>query len=343
MKTSRHLVAWLALALLAAAPVRAQDNACRRQSLMASVIDAQGTPVPGLSRANFSARFRGKPVNITFAELDTHTRRIVILLDASGSMLAERWKPALDAVEDVLTKVPARIPIALSVFSDKAESKISFSQGRAAIAAELVVLRGGRKALPKGKRQTALWDSVLDALEMFGTPHLGDIIYAITDGEDKESRHGSRFVEQTLSYSGIRLFAFLDLVRPQGDVGIRLMDKPGPYTSQIGDLREAVQTTSGFLVHYGGDRPAIDPRTDPDVLFAQQEATMKAERHLFPREALDALYRQMEVFYRLDVELPEAVDKPRDWDLKLEGSGESKKVWNLVYPRKLMPCAAADR
>jgi hypothetical protein len=103
MNVSRHRVAWLALALLAAAPVWAQDDVCLRQSLMASVIDAKGNPVPGLDRANFSARFHGKPVNITFAELDTHTRRIIILLDASSSMSSERWKPALDAADDLLT------------------------------------------------------------------------------------------------------------------------------------------------------------------------------------------------------------------------------------------------
>jgi hypothetical protein len=33
----------------------------------------------------------------------------------------------------------------------------------------------------------------------------------------------------------------------------------------------------------------------------------------------------MAVFYRLDVELPDAVDKPRDWDLKLVGSDAKRK------------------
>jgi hypothetical protein len=338
MNASRHPTAWLALALLAAAPVRAQEEACRRQSLMASVIDAQGTPVPGLSRANFSARFRGKPVNITFAELDTHTRRIIILLDASGSMLTERWKPALDAADDLLMKVPARIPVALSVFSDRVESKVSFSQGRAAIGAELTALRRGRKALPKGERETALWDSVLDALEMFGTPHLGDVIYAITDGDDNKSKHDYRKVEQALASSGVRLFAFME-----DEVEVR-PDLAGAMVL-VGDnhFREAVKGTNGFLVSTGRGEFPINLKAEPDGLFAQQAAVMEAARSRLPREALDALYRQMEVFYRLDVELPEAVDKPRDWDLKLEGSGESKKVWNLVYPRKLMPCAAADR
>jgi len=218
----------------------------------------------------------------------------------------------LDASDDLLTRAPAQIPIALSVFSNKAENKVGFNQGRAAIAAELAVLRGGRKALPKGERGTALWDSVLDALEMFGTPHLGDVIYSITDGEDNESKHDYRKVEQALASSGVRLFAFL----PRGEL-------TGPQ-----DLREAVAMTGGLSVTFRG---IISPLL---VLFTGPGGGS------LPQPLHDALYREMAVFYRLDVELPEAVDKPRDWDLKLEAPGKNKKGWNLVYPRELMPCAA---
>jgi hypothetical protein len=322
MNVSRHGAAWLALALIAAAPVRAQEDACRRQSLMASVMDAKGNPVPGLGRADFSARFRGKPVNITFAELDTHTRRIVILLDASGSMLADHWKPALDAADDLLTKVPVRIPIALAVFSDKVEKKVGFSQGRAAIEAELAALRARHKAMLKSEPHTALWDSVLDALGMFGTPHLGDVIYAITDGEDNKSKYDYGKVEQVLASSGIRLFALLPL---RGNLPLTVEELTGPQ-----DLREAVAVTGGLLVSFGR-------------IISPLQLSTKRDSSALPQPALDALYREMAVFYRLDVELPEAVDKPRDWDLKLEAPGKNKKGWNLVYPRKLMPCAPAAR
>src|ERR1700680_1544124 len=322
MNVSRYGVVWLALALLAAPPLWTQEDACRRHALMAGVIDAKGNPVPGLGRANFSARFRGKPVNITFAELDTHTRRIVILLDASGSMLSERWEPAVNVAEDLLAKAPPQVPIALSVFSRTVENKISFNQGRAAIAAELAALHARRKVMLKGQRSTVLWDSVLDALEMFGTPHLGDIIYAITDGEDNGSKHDYRKVAQALASSGGRFFAFLFL---PDDVSLTDEESTAPQ-----DLREASAETGGLLI-------SPDGMTSPFGLFARTYSSA------LPQPALDALYRQMAVFYRLDVELPEAGDKTRGWDLKLEAPDTKKKGWTLVYPRKLMPCAAADR
>jgi hypothetical protein len=311
MKVSKRYVAWLALVLLGAAPVGAQDDACRGRSLMVSVIDAKGNPVPGLGRADFAAKFRGKPVNITFVEPDTSTRHIVILLDASGRMLSDRRKAVLDAVDDLLTKAPAQIPIALSVFSGKVESSVTFSQNRAAISSELSALRLERKAMLKGPHHSALWDGVLDALGMFGTPRLGDVIYAITDGEDNERDGDHRRVEEALLLSGVRLFVCLSL--PDNS----------PLTAEGAlDLLEAVGVTGGSLATSGG---------------------LKSNLQLPPGPALDVLYRRMTVFYRLDVELPEAVDKPRDRDLKLEVQGKNKKGWNLVYPRKLMPCAAATR
>ncbi len=52
------------------------------------------------------------------------------------------------------------------------------------------------------------------------------------------------------------------------------------------------------------------------------------------------LYQQMRRFYRLQIKLPEEVDKPRDWDLKVvDENGKNKRHLEASYPR-LVPCAA---
>lgn len=333
MGVSRHGVAWLGLALLAAAPVRAQEDACRRRSLMASVIDAKGNPVPGLGREDFSARFRGKPVNITFAELDTHTRRIVILLDASPSMLepSGKWRLALDATEDFATNAPPGFALALLVFAEKVEARIAFAQGRPVIEEKLASLKTRGKVFAKRGWQTALWDAVLQSLGEFSTPHLGDVIYVITDGGDNKSNSKPAQAESALFAAGARLFVFIP---PEDFIPD---DSLGPPE----DMANIAKATGGnilSLVPLGLWERSLAMQPDADVL-AEQTYAIQHTKDL-SREHLDALYRQMAVFYRLDVELPQAVDKPRDWSLKLEAPGKNKKGWSLVYPRKLMPCAA---
>ena len=55
------------------------------------------------------------------------------------------------------------------------------------------------------------------------------------------------------------------------------------------------------------------------------------------------VYEQMAEFYRVEMELPVAVDKARDWKLEVvDAKGKRRKDVEVVYPRKLVPCAAAS-
>lgn len=49
----------------------------------------------------------------------------------------------------------------------------------------------------------------------------------------------------------------------------------------------------------------------------------------------------MTTFYRLEIELPQEVDKPREWRLELvPREGFKVKDLRVVYQRKLLPCEA---
>jgi len=81
--------------LLASTGLLAQDAACPSCTVMATVIDRQGSTPRGLTAANVRGKFRGHPVQILSASLDTSAHRIVLLLDVSSSMIFHKGKWAL--------------------------------------------------------------------------------------------------------------------------------------------------------------------------------------------------------------------------------------------------------
>src|SRR3972149_2012270 len=91
------------LLLLVGAALEALAQACTceggplRRTLAVNVLDEQGNQVSGLTAANFRAEFRGQPVKILSAALDTQPRRIVLLVDVSESMAARVGKGELAA------------------------------------------------------------------------------------------------------------------------------------------------------------------------------------------------------------------------------------------------------
>jgi hypothetical protein len=65
----------------------AQDNGCTSRTVPVGVVDREWNLVRGLSAANFRANLHGQEVKILSAAIDTSPRHIVLLLDASGSMM----------------------------------------------------------------------------------------------------------------------------------------------------------------------------------------------------------------------------------------------------------------
>ncbi|MGA2076046.1 MAG: hypothetical protein ABSH52_21365 [Terriglobia bacterium] len=54
-------------------------------------------------------------------------------------------------------------------------------------------------------------------------------------------------------------------------------------------------------------------------------------------------YQQMGRFYRLDVRLPETVEKPTKWKLEvIDTNGKPIRGVEVHYPQELMPCAKAS-
>ena len=300
----------------------AQETPCLRRTVMASVMLA-GQPVASVSTSSFKGEFRGKPVRILSATRDVGPRRIVVLLDASGSMVGltkGKWDLVLRAASDVAAHAPPDSSVALLVFNDKVKQKVDFSAGPQAVLERIAQVREGRTPdrLPAGR--TPLRDAVLEGLKLLKPATPGDVIYVITDGGDNASKSSPVAVEEALVSAGIRLFSFLVVDYP----GHRIAPEE---ESARHDFLQLVQATGGTTLGLSG------------TPWSDLQYPAKEKDRLALKAATEGLYLQMAQFYRLEVDLPEPVTKPRRWKLEMVNErGAKMKEWQVAYQATLLPC-----
>lgn len=188
------------------------SNSPPTRSAIVSVVDTHGSAVLDLARENFRVHLNGKPTAIIEAHYSVAPRRIVVLLDTSGSMIGEtpqnqKWRIAREALGDLLTQTPGEVPIAMVTFSSQVQDRFDFHEGRAAIAKWLDEHPDGPPRL--NRMRTALFDAMLQALQLLHPFQPGDAIYAITDGQENASRTSASQVRSQLLSSDVRVFALL--------------------------------------------------------------------------------------------------------------------------------------
>lgn len=305
--------------------VFAQDDGCRNRTLPVTVVESRGLPVLGLLPADFEAKFRGNPVQILSLSRDIHPRRVAILLDVSGSMLQaqerDKWMVVREAAGDAVLHLTTDTQIALELFDEKIIEVLDFGAGRQAVASKIVTLASGAKAVPSKSRRTALWDSLLNSISIFGSPRPGDAVYLITDGGDNMSKVRPRQIENSFLEKGIRLFAFL-IVSGALSPGVLMPDETDV-------VKRLTESTGGNYMALIGVRPRAG---QPNFRMSEQQKVELAY-------GAQALYAQMKEFSWLQVSLRSPVDKTRDWNLELSHARDkSHKDLRLFYPHKLIAC-----
>lgn len=326
MSIRRAILTVFGFAILAGLPVLAQDDPCLHRTVPLTVLDRAGHFVTNLSAADFQAKFRGKPVEILAVTRDTSPRRVLILLDVSGSMLEtwrDKWNMALEVAGDAVVHLPAETQVGLSIFDERILESLDFSAGRKAIAAKIIALKAGSKAVPSKTRRTALWDSLLKAVRLFGQQAPGDAVYLISDGGDNLSKAGPRQVEDAFLQAGARLFTFLPITRSQ--LGYLMPDEQ----EGLNALKDISESTGGDHIVLG-----VGGKTGRSVFHLGKE-----ERVALDRAAQD-IYSQITNMSRLEIRLPLSVDKPREWSLQLnDPQNKTFKRFEVRYPHKLLPCS----
>ncbi len=320
MRAGRIVVA-LVFILLGAGQVLAQADSCVNRSIPVNVVNDQGQLVTGLTERNFTGSMHHQPVKILSVTPDDLPRRVVIVLDASGSMTGERstWHLYLAVAHNLVTPMSSETLAGLIVFGSKIDKNIPLTSNKKQLEDELTILEPGTNALPKGLRETALWDALGVAASEFGSPQDGDAIYTITDGADNWSKTSTNSLTEDLLNKLIRLFPF-SINMDRGPV-------VEEATGLLG-LMDISNATGGFAV----DLPRSATGMIPALVNRSGEITPQGGM-------LMTQFRQIFSFQRMQIELPKALEKTQEWNLKVTGT--KAKDLTVVYPHKLAGCAKA--
>jgi len=325
MVSKTFLIALLFVLSLNPTNLPGQDSGCTKRSVAVSVVDREWNLVQGLSAANFRGKLRGREVEILSAFIDTSPRRIVLLLDASGSMIQEQWEAAKSISKDLIWFAPARASIAQMAFSETVLDTVGFDQDQPALLKHLADLLKLCEQ-PRKTRRTALFDAIANARGTFGRFEFGDVIFAVTDGGDNRSRTEPKRAEGDLLQGGVRLFCAL---LPGEAYGTR---------ARVSAESEGANRLVSMVEVTGGDMLAV-PYSAASEPYRYIKAKTKDEA---VSVALRRLFEEVGTPYRLELRLPVTLDKPTKWNLDvIEANGKPGRRVEVHYPQQLMPCGEA--
>jgi Mg-chelatase subunit ChlD len=300
-----------------------------------TVIAADGKAVTNLQSRNI--RLRGRDMQLKSFSADAGPRRIVLLLDTSGSMgEIDDGKPRLEIairlVNLFLDNVPAGDLVGLYQFSDKPREIVPFTKSFAEI----------RRALgpisPSQEREMLGYTNIGDVLNAILTNSqeplgFGDAIVIFSDGEF-DSPNGKH---RTLSSVGPAL------VRRGVRVFLALAQEKGTVPSDTGAVSEGTQSAHGITqLSPAQQRMATQTGATP-VLILDPEAAATTDAEIFvggvggesfAPASYSIIARTPEVFRSNDLtqrmeSLSGAVQSTYRLDLQFSGPVKRKKRLHL--------------
>lgn len=314
------------IGLVLAAPLAAQEDSCLHRTLPFNILDSRMRLIRISDTSYFQGKLGRASVKILSVNPDARPRRIVIMLDTSGSMLGDppgrKWQLAQFVAAHI---AKARLPntsLALLLFSDQINQQVDFFQGDSAVERRLLEIDADTNFPKKEVRgKTALRDAVLSALRLLGDLGYANSIYIITDGGDNESRNRFQQVRNDLVSSGVRLYVtLLTSNRPMPDEQTGLIE-----------VAELAKATGGLVLGPVGGQP---------VGRVSYSLTKDELRGIAIR--LDELYLAMTTNDTMEIQLPQIVKKWSKWSLEISsGQKSAHKDWLVAYPQQVAPCEAA--
>ena len=297
---------WLCLLASSAFPWPPAASDCSTGTILLNAFDRNFNIERDVRAEDIRVEVNGKPAAILSVSLDTHPRRIVLMLDSSGSLQASeqqsRWGIGLPAAAYAANVVPASASSQLVTFSDKIRRESSDFENRKVVQGRIFDLS---KKQPKGR--TSLFDSVHQVLAEFKELHSGDAIYLVTDGGDNKSKISRAEVTDELISRGIRVFVFLVA---QG-------------TPQTEEERSGALGMVGFAESTAG---AVVQMTLADVEGREQLDKLAPQ-----------IIAQVEGVYRLELGISE-VKKTSRVKVSFIDPGRKHSTRSTVYSQRIVPC-----
>lgn len=294
-----------ALALLLACSAVASE--CSAPSILLNAFDRDFDIQRDLRAEDIKVEVDHKQALIHSLSFDTNPRRIVLMVDTSGSMEASPqkrgWGSGLPAAAYAVEVVPASASSELVTFSDELRRESSDFENRKLVSARVLDLA---KRQPKGR--TSLFDSIERVLIEFKELHLGDAIYVVTDGGDNRSTGSLPKLKEELISRGIRVLLFL-------------VARGGPQTEEemsgAAELDGFAESTGGVVVRF------------PAEIAGSERAQLDK---LAPR-----IVAQVEGVYRLELGISE-VGRTARVKVAFVDRGRIKNTRNIAYSQQIVPC-----
>lgn len=300
-----------------------QAESCQHRILPLSVYDSEGRTVTDLKPSDFEGKYRGQPVKILSIVPDDRPHRVIILLDASGSM-QDMWGLGVAVASEGAETQSPNTQVALIIFAEKINEFIDFSRGRSVVAERLREIRSDPAYLRKSVQgRTALYDSLLSGLNALGNATSADSLLLVSDAEaDHFSRAHFDEVAHKLTSSGVRLFL------------VGLFHRLGSRYRTPEELKEPISIVQ-LVKNTGGGMVAPSVSAAP---YGQNTWSNSKEVERVT-SAMKDFCSGITKDDLLEFELPEPVDKRRSWELRF--SPEKKKQFKgaeISYPLELAPC-----
>lgn len=296
---------WLKPTVLLLAGCGAYAQECSRAEISLSAV-GKNDVVTNLREDSIGIKIGGNAAKIFGVSLDTHPRRVVLLVDTSGSMSESgqnhRWGLGLLISGFAADALPANASAILVTFGEKIAFRTTGFQTRSEVQQRILDLRN---EVPAGR--TPLLDSLEQAMSIFGAPEFGDTIYLVSDGEDDKSTVTLSQLQPQLIEHGIRIFSFL--VQPP------TWEERGPNPNLLKDLAEST----------GGD------------FFSFPEYASGRKNGEMPRLALQ-IARRVQELYKVEFKIPERASRKRQLKVALSPKPKHGDVIQLAYPRQLRRC-----
>lgn len=237
----------------------AGDGGCTERTLIVAARDSSGKDLASpLQASDFRGKIDNKPMQILAITKATNPVRVVLVLDASGSMLIT-WQRAVEFAAEIVRESPSSTEFALALFADKEFRTVEFGKTGPEMVNEIMSFRDVKPSGRKGLRD-AIWKTA----SMFQPSREGDTIVVVSDGEDNQGKVSPRQLREAMWSRGIRVM-FVQFVDHY-------------FSDQFQDASWLPDSSGGFLSRI--EDPQVLPKVAHD--FASEIANYLAVRITLP-------------------------------------------------------------
>jgi len=282
---------------------------CAPPAIVLNALDRDGGVASGLRPTDLSIEAGGKPIPIKSITLDRNPRRVLLMLDTSGSMSAgskrNPWGMTLATASFAVDAIPDSSTAALAIFARDVRRESPDFESRDAMAQRVLSLQA---RAPSG--QTALYRSLERVLDDSAELRFGDVIYLVTDGGNNEGNATRSDAARKLVARGIRVFVFL----VESDLPF-LTPEEIDGQSEIQGLAES---TGGALIKI----------SSAQLTQSQREPLRRLGRQVADEAA---------AFYRLDLGTSPP-RKPTRVKAKIIDPERSRNIQTITYSHEILAC-----